>query len=114
MWFEAPQYRSRVGRAQTPACLAENCRAGDDPEHRIVKSWCRQQLSSGDVASLAGMRRARLLILLCGFSHAYASVSPYAGAIGGISTLSADAGAQRTAQGLNLSSYSPANGGALN
>ena len=60
------------------------------------------------------MRRAPLLILLCGFSHAYGSVSPYAGAIAGISTLSADAGAQRTAQGLNLSSYSPANGGALN
>jgi hypothetical protein len=98
----------------SPACLAENCREDDGPEHRIVKSCWRQQLSSADVASLAGMRRAPLLILLCAFSHAYASVSPYAGAIGGISTLSADAGAQRTARGLNLSSYGPANGGALN
>ena len=38
----------------------------------------------------------------------------YAGAIGGIATLSADAGSQRTAQGLSLSSYGLANGGALN
>jgi hypothetical protein len=38
----------------------------------------------------------------------------YAGAIGGIATLSADAGSQRTAQGLSLSSYAPANGGTLN
>ena len=38
---------------------------------------------------------------------------PYAGALGGIATLSADAGSRRVAQGLNLSSYAPANGGAL-
>ena len=38
----------------------------------------------------------------------------YAGAIGGIATLSADAGSRGTAQGLSLSSYAPANGGALN
>lgn len=38
---------------------------------------------------------------------------PYAGAMGGIATLSADAGSQRVAEGLNLSSYAPANGGAL-
>jgi hypothetical protein len=44
----------------------------------------------------------------------FASVMPYAGAIGGISTLSADAGAQSTSQGLRQSSYSPSNGGALN
>jgi hypothetical protein len=40
-------------------------------------------------------------------------VVPYAGATGGIATLSADAGSQRVAQGLNLSSYAPENGGAL-
>lgn len=40
-------------------------------------------------------------------------VVPYAGAIGGIATLSGDAGSQRVAQGLTLSSYAPANGGAL-
>lgn len=44
----------------------------------------------------------------------FASVIPYAGAIGGIATLSADAGSQSTSQGLRLSSYSPMNGGALN
>ncbi len=38
---------------------------------------------------------------------------PYAGAIGGIATLSADAWRRRVTQGLNLSSYAPANGGAL-
>jgi Outer membrane protein beta-barrel domain len=44
----------------------------------------------------------------------FASVMPYAGAIGGIATLSADAGSQATSQGLKLSSYGPTNGGALN
>ena len=43
----------------------------------------------------------------------FAGVVPYAGAMGGIATLSADAGSQRVAQGLNLSSYAPLNGGAL-
>ena len=42
-----------------------------------------------------------------------AQISPYAGAIGGIATLSADAGSQASAQGLNLSSYAPRNGGAF-
>lgn len=44
----------------------------------------------------------------------FARVVPYVGAIGGIATLSGDAGAQRLAAGLNLSSYAPANGAALN
>lgn len=35
------------------------------------------------------------------------------GAMGGIATLSADAGSQPVAQGLNLSSYAPGNGGVL-
>jgi hypothetical protein len=43
-----------------------------------------------------------------------AEIIPYVGAIGGISTLSADAGARLTPDGLSSSSYSPANGGALN
>jgi hypothetical protein len=43
----------------------------------------------------------------------FGRVVPYVGAIGGIATLSADAGSQRVSQGLNLSSYAPANGGAL-
>jgi len=54
-----------------------------------------------------------ILLLSCGLS-ASAGITPYAGAIGGIATLSADAGSQITAQGLSLSTYSPANGGALN
>jgi hypothetical protein len=43
-----------------------------------------------------------------------ASVTPYIGAIGGIATLSADAGSRSSGHGLMLSSYSPQNGGALN
>jgi hypothetical protein len=43
-----------------------------------------------------------------------AETEPYAGVIGGVATLSADAGSQTTTQGLSLSSYAPANGGALN
>jgi Outer membrane protein beta-barrel domain len=42
-----------------------------------------------------------------------AQARPYLGVLGGIATLSGDAGAQATAQGLNLSSYAPANGGAI-
>jgi hypothetical protein len=43
-----------------------------------------------------------------------AQIQPYVGVLGGIATLSADAGAQTTAQGLSLSSYAPANGAAIN
>ena len=39
--------------------------------------------------------------------------APYVGAMGGISVLSADAGSQTRSTGLSLSSYAPANGGAL-
>src|SRR5438270_831156 len=55
------------------------------------------------------------LILLCSLSLlASAEIAPYAGAIGGVATLSADATSQRTGNGLNSSSYSPSNGAALN
>jgi hypothetical protein len=55
------------------------------------------------------------LLLLCALApFAPAEVAPYAGVIGGISTLSADAGSRTTAAGLNLSSYAPQNGGAIN
>ncbi len=62
-------------------------------------------------------REMRFLVLLClvvSASTLRAAVIPYAGAIGGIATLSADAGSKTTPQGLMLSSYSPSNGGALN
>jgi hypothetical protein len=42
-----------------------------------------------------------------------AQARPYLGVLGGIATLSGDAGSQATTQGLNLSSYAPANGGAI-
>src|SRR5215467_10635823 len=43
-----------------------------------------------------------------------AQVVPYAGILGGLSILSADARSQLTAQGLNASLYKPENGPALN
>jgi len=57
------------------------------------------------------MRWAAVLIVF--ITACSASAQTYIGALGGIATLSADAGSQRTAQGLALSSYAPSNGGAL-
>ena len=62
--------------------------------------------------------RPRFLLLVFLFSFiceslSFAGSTPYAGALGGIATLSGDAGAQQSPQRLNLSSYAPANGGAL-
>jgi len=57
--------------------------------------------------------RALVLLVVSSLST-FAAVIPYAGAIGGVATLSADAGSASSPTGLNLSAYSPANGGALN
>jgi len=46
-------------------------------------------------------------------SPSWAQIAPYFGAMGGIAVLSADAGSRATSGGLNLSSYAPANGGAV-
>jgi len=59
------------------------------------------------------MHRAIFLVVLSG-SFVSAQVKSYVGVIGGISTLSADAGARASSSGLSLSGYSPQNGGALN
>jgi hypothetical protein len=59
------------------------------------------------------LRLALCCLFLTSGLLAAAQTSPYAGAIGGIATLSADAGSQGSAQELNLSSYAPRNGGAL-
>lgn len=59
--------------------------------------------------------RAVLMFFVTMFAGTlFGSVDPYAGVIGGVSTLSADAGARSTAQGLSLSAYSAGNGGAVN
>lgn len=58
------------------------------------------------------MRLAMLLLCVLA-SVVHAEVVPYVGIIGGISTLSADAGSSTTISGLSLSAYSPQNGGAL-
>lgn len=59
------------------------------------------------------MRFVLLLFSLATIAPAFAEITPYVGAIGGIAILSADAGAQRSAGGVSLSSYSPDNGGAV-
>src|SRR5215472_14060880 len=61
---------------------------------------------------LAGRVCALFFLVLFG-SPSYGQTAPYFGALGGISVLSADAGSRTTGGGLNLSSYSPTNGGAL-
>jgi hypothetical protein len=60
------------------------------------------------------VRRSLVTLLLFASTSVNAQVTPYAGVIGGVATLSADAGSQSTPGGLALSSYAPANGGALN
>lgn len=54
-----------------------------------------------------------LFFLLTSVATAWSQAKPYAGVLGGIATLSGDAGSESTGQGLNLSSYAPANGPAL-
>jgi Outer membrane protein beta-barrel domain len=58
--------------------------------------------------------RLTLLLLCAVVTFAPAEVAPYVGVIGGVSTLSADAGSRTTNAGLSLSSYAPRNGGAIN
>src|SRR5690348_12857338 len=72
--------------------------------------------SAGDCAHRTRKRMHRTLVfsffLITLALYASAQTEPYAGVIGGVATLSADAGSQTTTQGLSLSSYAPANGGA--
>jgi hypothetical protein len=59
-----------------------------------------------------------VLLLFCGWTGCVAlgsaQVVPYAGVLGGLATLSADARSQLTEQSLNASLYKPENGPALN
>jgi hypothetical protein len=55
-----------------------------------------------------------LVVLTFAVADCRAEQNLYVGVIGGIATLSADAGSRPTAAGLDLSSYAPENGGALN
>jgi hypothetical protein len=58
-------------------------------------------------------RRLFFILLVFTSELSFAEPEPYFGAMGGIATLSADAGSSRAGQGLNLSSYAPKNGGTL-
>jgi hypothetical protein len=60
------------------------------------------------------MRPVLIVVLTIFVPAMCASQEVYVGAIGGIATLSADAGSAASPHGLSLSSYSPSNGGALN
>jgi hypothetical protein len=60
------------------------------------------------------MHRRSLFLLTLFACPMPAATDFYGGVLGGVSTLSADAGSQTTTQGLSLSAYSPENGGALN
>jgi hypothetical protein len=61
-----------------------------------------------------GVRQVHaLFFLLISAVMVSAQARPYLGVLGGIATLSGEAGSRATAQGLNLSSYAPANGGAI-
>lgn len=55
-----------------------------------------------------------VLFFLISALSSSAQTIPYAGAIAGVATISADGASKLTTQGLSLSSYAPANGGALN
>jgi len=55
-----------------------------------------------------------VLECLCFQAPALPQVTPFAGALGGVATLSADAQSQPTAQGLSVSLYKPENGPAVN
>jgi len=83
--------------------------------HKVVKADRESNSQALEGISWGSMRTLLMLFSFFSFltATACASVEPYAGAIGGLATISADAGAQATAQGLSLSSYSPSNGGAL-
>lgn len=58
--------------------------------------------------------RQLAVFLLSSTLFCAAKVIPYGGALGGIATLSGDAGSQSAGQGLAVSAYAPRNGGALN
>ncbi len=61
----------------------------------------------------------RLILLaalgcICSQLPVFGQITPYAGALGGVATLSADARSLPTSQGLNVSLYKPLNGPAVN
>src|SRR5438105_883649 len=87
-----------------------------------VDFHARSKIRAGGICNLHNRlriesRMSRKLALIFLFAlplPATAEITPYVGVIGGIATLSADAGSRLSPQGLSSSSYSPANGGALN
>ena len=65
---------------------------------------------------MSGRRAMHIAVVLIVYTLSQLSVAQiatYAGAMGGLATLSGDAGSERAGGGLSLSSYAPKNGGAL-
>jgi hypothetical protein len=83
------------------------------PSGQKIKNEILGQHLTSATASRLVMHHAMFLIVLSA-SFVSAQVTSYVGVIGGISTLSADAGARASSSGLSLSGYAPQNGGALN
>jgi len=73
----------------------------------------RQDTYSAPAYRILAGRVCALFFLVMFGSPSHGQTATYFGALGGISVLSADAGSRTTGGGLNLSSYSPTNGGAL-
>jgi hypothetical protein len=89
--------------------------AGWRPYAATIYSQQHPATATNVFASDSSMPRLASLGVVCWLiASAVAEVVPYAGVIGGVATLSADAGSHTSANGLTLSSYSPENGAAVN
>jgi outer membrane protein W len=85
------------------------------PEAMVLTKYLVLALHNGTRPRGGVARNMFSLVCLLTFGTALgAQIQPYVGVLGGIATLSADAGSETTAQGLSLSSYAPANGAAIN
>ena len=73
----------------------------------------RQDLYACSAHQIFAKAFCALFFLVTFVPWSYAQTAPYVGALGGIAVLSADAGSRATNTGLDLSSYAPANGGAV-
>jgi hypothetical protein len=72
-----------------------------------------RQLEKFALLKRRAMHIAVVLVVYTLSQLGVAQIAPYAGAMGGLATLSGDAGSERAGGALSLSSYSPQNGGAL-
>lgn len=80
----------------------------------VRKTWVKLHVHNGSYLPRACRWPVFFAVFLfASVEVSRAQVGTYAGVVGGIATLSADAGTERVGPGLDLSSYAPANGGAV-